>query len=360
MQSRLNFLDGLRGVAILLVIAFHAYSRWPHFVPYGDAYQNFPLFKLGWVGVELFFLISGFVIFMTLDKTINFRLFIYKRWLRLFPVMLLATILIYFTAPMLTGRPAGSPDFLSLIPGLTFIETSWWSNILGVDIKPLERAFWSIYVECKFYVIAGLIYFFLGRKYLAPCLFILFVGSLSISYIAGKTDSQIIDFTQLVFSEMSFRFFGWFCSGTIFYLYYQTKREHYFLMAVVVAVLSSIFIGGTSAPIAALMISALFAASLRVSIIQQLLTHRVFMFFGLISYPLYLIHENSMISMVMKLPDYLPWLNMFFYPFIPVAFLSLVSFLIATKYEIKLRGFIEALSFSSLNRLFGKGTNERH
>ncbi|NRB64450.1 MAG: acyltransferase family protein, partial [Saprospiraceae bacterium] len=59
MQSRLNFLDGLRGVAILLVIAFHAYSRWPHFVPYGDAYQNFPLFKLGWGGVELFFLISG-------------------------------------------------------------------------------------------------------------------------------------------------------------------------------------------------------------------------------------------------------------------------------------------------------------
>ena len=58
--------------------------------------------------------------------------------------------------------------------------------------------------------------------------------------------------------------------------------------------------------------------------------------------------------------DYLPWLNMFFYPFIPFAFLSLVSFLIATKYEIKLRGFIEALSFSSLNRLFGKGTNERH
>jgi len=54
--SRVDYLDGLRGLAILLVIGFHAYSAYPTIVPYGDQYLDVPIFKYGWLGVELFFL----------------------------------------------------------------------------------------------------------------------------------------------------------------------------------------------------------------------------------------------------------------------------------------------------------------
>ena len=68
MKHRIEYLDGQRGLAILLVVLFHAYARWPERVPYHDAYANIPVFAYGWVGVELFFLVSGFVILMTLER----------------------------------------------------------------------------------------------------------------------------------------------------------------------------------------------------------------------------------------------------------------------------------------------------
>ena len=69
LQTRVSHLDGLRGLAILLVIGFHAYARWGNTLPYGTTFANVPLFSIGSRGVQLFFLISGFVIFWTLDKT---------------------------------------------------------------------------------------------------------------------------------------------------------------------------------------------------------------------------------------------------------------------------------------------------
>ena len=70
--KRIEFLDGLRGLAILLVIFFHAFVRWPNIVPYGSSYSDFIFFKYGYLGVELFFLISGFVILMSLEKNKHF------------------------------------------------------------------------------------------------------------------------------------------------------------------------------------------------------------------------------------------------------------------------------------------------
>ena len=54
-MNRIQFLDGLRGIAILLVICFHSYTRWPKFVPYGHQFSDFYLFKYGYLGVQLFF-----------------------------------------------------------------------------------------------------------------------------------------------------------------------------------------------------------------------------------------------------------------------------------------------------------------
>ena len=68
-KNRIEYLDGMRGGAIILVFLFHAFARWPTIVPYRNVYADISCVKYGWLGVELFFMISGFVIFMTVSVT---------------------------------------------------------------------------------------------------------------------------------------------------------------------------------------------------------------------------------------------------------------------------------------------------
>src|SRR5258707_5399491 len=130
-DARVEYLDGLRGIAIGLVVLFHAYARWPEIVPFGNEFASVWLFSYGFLGVELFFLISGFVILMTLTKCANFSEFILRRWLRLFPAMLISSIFLMATASSFYERPGGVPVVRALLPRLTFVSPDWWAWLLG-------------------------------------------------------------------------------------------------------------------------------------------------------------------------------------------------------------------------------------
>ena len=99
-DQRLEVLDGMRGLAALMVVAYHFFARWaePQFTPtlyaHGDDLATFlPLQLAGEVGVHLFFLISGFVIMMTLERATGLLDFIVKRAARLWPAMLVCATL---------------------------------------------------------------------------------------------------------------------------------------------------------------------------------------------------------------------------------------------------------------------------
>ena len=90
LKKRVKHLDGLRGLAIIAVFGFHLFAEDPKSVFLSK------IFIHGDLGVNLFFLISGFVIFMSLNKSLNFLTFIKKRYFRLFPSMLFASLLYFF------------------------------------------------------------------------------------------------------------------------------------------------------------------------------------------------------------------------------------------------------------------------
>src|SRR5690554_3769604 len=193
-MQRIKLLDGLGGIAILLVVFYHAYARYPDVVPYlTNTYGEFPLFKYGYWGVQLFFLISGFVILMSLENKKSFYHFIYRRWLRLFPAMLIATILICATASFLQERPLGQPTIMSIIPGLSFIEPEWLGYLLRIEITPLETVFWTLYTEFKFYVIFGALYFLLGKTKAVMGISFMFLFVRSIHIITLTSDHLIAD-----------------------------------------------------------------------------------------------------------------------------------------------------------------------
>ncbi len=355
MNSRLQYLDGLRGLAILMVLSFHAFSRWPDLVPYGDQYSDIIFFKGGWLGVQLFFLISGFVILMSLDKCSSIRGFLYKRWIRLFPAMLVCSILVFVTSEVLYERPAGAPKLLYLIPGLTFIEPSWWSKLLGFKVEVIEGAFWSLFVEFKFYVTASFLYFSVGSKKLVFSLLFLFLCAILLKVSVIYSNNQLVTFLNEIIQALSFRQFGWFAAGSAFYIFHKKQKKEWFFLGILISIMSAATVTEDNSlfPIfGAMIISTIFALSLVSVKMQSILESRVLCYFGFISYPLYLIHENAMISMIIKLGHLFPGIPGYLYPIIPVIILIGIAYLVVKYAEpfVK-KGIVTMISNPILKRI---------
>lgn len=331
-MQRIKYLDGLRGIAILLVILYHALGveGYENAFHYNHKYNEFPLFKYGFLGVELFFLISGFVILMTLEKSKNFINFIYKRWIRLFPAMFIATILSYTTVSIFYERPFGHPNIYSIIPGLIFIDPILLGKLFNYEFIKLVGSFWSLYVEMMFYIIFGLSFFLFKRN---KALIILF--SLYIYAVIGL-------YYPLKFSNL-FVYYGWFTSGCLAYLYITGKNKKYLLLSIITFFISLYFTyilySNTEQifpimeySIFGILITFLFFIPIIFEKSRSFIGNRLFLFIGFISYPLYLIHENFMISMITKLQIY-NIMPEFLLPVVPILLLIAISYLITKKIE---------------------------
>jgi peptidoglycan/LPS O-acetylase OafA/YrhL len=143
-------LDGLRGIAILLVVAFHLTpARGP--LAWADH-----LFQIGWTGVDLFFVLSGYLITGILLDSVGrphyYRNFIVRRSLRIFP--LYYACLILYCALTFWPAPIRWADFLTRFDG------AWYLPYLGNFQVFLHNAWpgaailtplWSLQVEEQFY-----------------------------------------------------------------------------------------------------------------------------------------------------------------------------------------------------------------
>jgi len=167
-SKRLNGLDHLRALAILLVMVFH----------YGRGIPSWlePVRQIGWTGVDLFFVLSGYLIGSILlkeyDQTreINFKQYFIKRTLRIIPAYI-AVLGIYYALPNLR-EGSGMPPLWKF---LTFTQN------LGLDAqhhKSFTHA-WSLCIEEQFYlllpfIIVTLFYFKVQKA--TPYLLIALVG----------------------------------------------------------------------------------------------------------------------------------------------------------------------------------------
>lgn len=337
---RLAYLDGLRGVAILQVFFYHAYARWNDLMPYEGALSSFLLFKHGNAGVQLFFLISGFVIYLSLENTNTFRSFLWKRWLRLFPAMLVCSLISFTLAGFFHERPAGQPRLIDLLPGLALIEPYYLTAITGLVFKPLEGAFWSIYAETKFYVFAGFIYFVVSRHLLPWFILVAYLFWFLVVKAPYFSEISEIEPVRWRLAFTSLEHFGWFSAGCFFYTHVKQENARYLWLGVAVGCFCAFVAGNfeTDKTVTLLIVVGIFVSALRSDLMQRLLKSRWLVFFGFISYPLYLLHENNMVALVIKLSSYLPsWLHIFL-PLLSLAALTLTCFGIAKRVEPWLRG----------------------
>lgn len=154
--NRFAFIDGLRGIAVVAVTLFHYYRGGPFYETLSQLLPK-PLdigLAHGWLGVEIFFVISGFVIAHSLREVqVNFRSirhFMICRYLRLAPPYLVSIGLIvglnYFSNFILADRLAPLFDWQTLI-----IHSFYLQNLLQTsEISPV---FWTLCLEVYFYLV---------------------------------------------------------------------------------------------------------------------------------------------------------------------------------------------------------------
>jgi peptidoglycan/LPS O-acetylase OafA/YrhL len=173
-------LDGLRGIAVLLVVLFH-FSIVLSMAP-GPLKALRTLFTPGWTGVDLFFILSGCLITgILLDEkgaTGYFRRFYIRRMLRIFPVYYLALIIGFTVARAWVLPPHG----VSTVTSLAYLANfSNWLSLGGLEIPGLNH-YWSLAVEEQFYLCWPLAVFFLSRKMLLRVLTGLIVLAPAVRY----------------------------------------------------------------------------------------------------------------------------------------------------------------------------------
>jgi peptidoglycan/LPS O-acetylase OafA/YrhL len=187
-QGRLPELDGIRGMAILLVLLYHyIYLANPDAgaAPGGLLYEIERCFAMGWAGVDLFFVLSGFLIGgILLDARTSSRYFstfyarrfyriipLYYGWIGIYFALLVMPFHNHFA--LLSGNPEKwrvLPIYLLFLQNLTKIPhaifgTAW----LG--------ALWSLAVEEQFYLVMPLAVRYLPRRKLVPLLWLAVVGA---------------------------------------------------------------------------------------------------------------------------------------------------------------------------------------
>jgi peptidoglycan/LPS O-acetylase OafA/YrhL len=98
-KGHIDFLDPMRGFAILCVFAFHSLSAafGRDTLPWGAWFRDFTVPRsflllvpatFGWIGVPIFFVISGFCIHLSFSRQPQWPLFFWRRFFRIYPTYL--------------------------------------------------------------------------------------------------------------------------------------------------------------------------------------------------------------------------------------------------------------------------------
>lgn len=288
-RTYLPHVDGLRALAVLGVLLYHLDLA---FIPGG------------FVGVDVFFVISGYLITWHIREavdngTFRFLDFYGRRIRRLFPA-LLCTIAATLIAGYFVLSPSGYESLaqqsifsiLSVSNFLFWLQSGYFDTL--ASMKPLLHT-WSLGVEEQFYLLWPLLLFLVRGKHATwIAMFILAGGSLLASHIMLLRDPS------LVFFMMPFRM-AEFCMGAIIYWLPACKENHnkwngglcaVGLAAIVAAYLS--YSEDTLFPGISALLPCLGAALViwcgANTVIGKALSFRPVLYIGLISYSIYLVH----------------------------------------------------------------------
>ena len=270
-------LDALRGLAALAVVAFHYTTHYHNEVGHTE-----PLgfgFPAGNYGVQLFFLISGFVIFMTLERTRTAMDFVVSRVSRLFPA--------YWTAMAITAAVVYSIGFPSQMLPLRdlLLDLTMVQEMLGAE--HLDGSYWTLEVELFFYV-QMLFWFMLGQL---GRIRIIIGAWLLLAVAYGLCAKNGLHFSWLAREVLILRHIPFFAMGILFYRIHAYAGPHRRDVGLIGLSLLAIAI---AYPPVYLVVACACAAIFGLFVTGRLnwLRTAPLAYLGAISYSLYLLHQS--------------------------------------------------------------------
>ena len=272
-RSRIVGIDVLRGLAALTVV-------FSHYIPFWNE-RHYALSlsvpnSLGFYAVNLFFAISGYVIFSTLQKCTNARQFLILRASRLYPTYWASIFFVAIASTLLFDKDLWVGG---IVTNLTmFQEFFGYPNI--------DNVYWSLTVELAFYMNLAWL-FALRWTSNAPRLCVIWLVLACLWHLLGADHRVDRDYVEMLFA---FDFSYYFVIGIITYdtLVNGLRRIHY-VLAPLIAV-TAVLIGGIESLIVATLVATLMMLGSRQRL--DFLANRTTLFFGSISFSLYLVHRN--------------------------------------------------------------------
>jgi exopolysaccharide production protein ExoZ len=184
-MNRLEPIQHLRGIAALLVVFVHFPTPLARFC--------------GSIGVDIFFFISGFIIFISIGKSGYYDkpfTFLKKRLRRIIPLYFLVTTLFILMNITLNSfhaeREANIPvdmNYITVLKSYLFIPIT----VDGYYRDPLVFLGWSLNFEMLFYLFTFIILIIFKRLFFVPLL-VLLLGLGSVSYLVGDFKNVYLDF----------------------------------------------------------------------------------------------------------------------------------------------------------------------
>lgn len=153
-EKRVEAIDVFRGIAIVMVVLFHYTSRLPPEALGITGDPPVPV-SFGWIGVYFFFVLSGYCIFLTLERSATVSLFLARRFSRIYPAFLAAVLLLF--AFQFVGHLPSVPEahYRAVAPGL--VDVALNLMFLGEMGEWVNGSFWSIAAEVKFYALIAIL-----------------------------------------------------------------------------------------------------------------------------------------------------------------------------------------------------------
>ena len=291
-------IDGLRALSVIAVILYHANFQ------FNDQY----LFRGGYIGVDIFFVISGYLITSLITKELNdtggfnFVNFYLRRARRILPVLLLI-ILFFIPFAWFYLLPNSLTNFSSSIFFSTFFTSNFFFNNVGHDYgdalsitKPFLHT-WSLSVEEQFYILYPL-FFFCCFKFIKNKLLLLLILISLLSLALAEYGS--INFSISNFYLLPTRIWEIFCGAILVVIKNNDNHKKFFkdllsYIGLTLVLLSFYFFTDdtlhpsfkTIIPVFGTMLVIRFSNN---NFIFKILSLKLFVYIGLISYSLYLWH----------------------------------------------------------------------
>jgi peptidoglycan/LPS O-acetylase OafA/YrhL len=293
-------IDGLRALAVLLVVAFHYYPNW---------IEGSKFIQGGFIGVDIFFVISGYLITSIIfygirNHSFSIKEFYAKRIRRIFPALLAM-----LTSVFLFGWYVMLPNEFSLLAkhilgGIGFSSNFVLSNEVGyfddaIDVKPLLHL-WSLGIEEQFYIFWPALLMLIFSNKLLALIIIFCTVSFFLNFFLVQSDPT------LVFYSTFTRAWELILGGIIAAFNLVTNNKCYlknFYLVNLISFIGILFIlysvlylnGKVAFPYYYGLIPTLGACLVIISGKQALinnyfLSNRLLVYIGLISFPLYLWH----------------------------------------------------------------------